>query len=74
MYPIKYLQVITAQLWNIERFTRIKATKVTQSEPPTKITIIKETPHLDPNTGETIYMKNVKGAMENTLPKKNIHH
>ena len=65
--PVKALAVVTAQIRNGERFRRIRATKSNKSNPLTKVTILQETPHLDPGTGKTVYRNKVTGEITQEL-------
>ena len=66
--PTKVLAVVTAQIKNVKRFGRIRATKEGNSATLTKVTVLQDTSHLDPSTGKTIYRNQTTGNISDTPP------
>ena len=64
--PAQALAVVTAQTRNIERFSHIRATKKNKTTPLTKVTILRETSHLDPSRGNTVYRNQITGSISDT--------
>ena len=60
------MAVVTAQIRNVERFGCIRATKENKSAPLTKVTILQDTPHLDPSTVKNIYHNQATGIISDT--------